>query len=159
MVPFPFGLHVLGRVYRRRRVHRRRNFNSRNLTKLTRLVRKRQVTQSLMDFTQMILESTFAARELAQEDEDFTRSFASADRVMPIVMEWHRRLQRETRELEASLFRMKEKYSGCSVEVFSTEQMEAVEYLHGIGWTGNIRNPTENRVIAASIAHIRSNPV
>ena len=79
MVPFPFGLYVLGRVYRRCRVHRWRNFNFRNLTKLTRLVRKRLVTQSLMNYTQMILESTFAASELAQEDEDFTRSFASAD--------------------------------------------------------------------------------
>ena len=79
MVPFPFGLYVLGRVYRRRRVHRRRYFNFRNLTKLTRLVRKRLVTQSLMNYTQMILESTFAASELAQEDEDFTSSFASAD--------------------------------------------------------------------------------
>ena len=46
------------------------------------------------------------------------------NRVMPIVMEWHRQLQREMRELVASLFRMKEKYSGCSVEVFSIEQME-----------------------------------
>ena len=46
------------------------------------------------------------------------------NRVMPIVMEWHRQLQREMRELVASLFRMKEKYSGCSVEVFSIEQMK-----------------------------------
>nr|CAN66464.1 hypothetical protein VITISV_016560 [Vitis vinifera] len=170
---------------------------------------------------------------------------------MPIVMEWHRQLQREMRELVASLFRMKEKYSGCSVEVFSIEQMEgppndtwhtplsestlsvpprghvaytsiqipqghttlsniifgqcsilsgpivriidcnaqallshprqpatahvpppakrkdrsdgkspprsltaacrAVEYLHGIGWTGNIRNPIENRANSLKI--------
>lgn len=130
MVSFPFGLHILESAYRRRhRRRRRRKINFRNLRELTRIVTKREVIRNLQLLTRMALEVTFTARDYAAEDieeEDNYRwlSIVSADRALSDIIGWNHGLQSYLRELEVSLLRMRRKFQGCSVKIYSTDQME-----------------------------------
>lgn len=129
MVSFPFGLHILASAYRRHRRRRRRKINFRNLRELTRIVTKRAVTRNLQQLSRMAMEATFSARDYAAEEieeEDNLRrlSIVSADRVLSDIIGWHRRLQSYGRELEVSLLRMRRKFQGCSVKIYSMDQME-----------------------------------
>ena len=133
MVPPLLGLQVLARANRRRRrrrrLHRqvpRRDLSFRNLEKVARIVKQREVTQGLEQFTQMTIDSTSNAITMAQLDPSYRRRHdaAAVALVLPFTIGWQRRIQRKIREIEASLFMLKDEYQGYSVKIYSDYQMQ-----------------------------------
>ena len=128
MVPPLLGLQVLTRANRRRGLHRqvpRQDLSFRNLEKLARIVKKREFTQGLEQFTQKTMNATSDAITMAQQDDSYRRSLdaAAVALILPFIIGWRHRHQRKFRKLEASLFRMKDKYQGCRVKIYSIDQM------------------------------------